>query len=246
MIWYLNGDPVQKNQKCAVPLGIQGETHSLSYTADVSDWLALWPSGVVALVLQAPDGSEPYMGDTAIDRETGIVTWTITEFDTAVVGYGKGELRLVEDGVVKKSYTFATYVVPSVMSGLAEPPAPTPEWIDEMLEAAAGVQGAIDAANEAKTAAEAAEAAALESENNARISANEAGASATNALAFADRAEAAADAAETSADRAEQAAQNAGYMDFYIDEDGHLIYQRTDQVEVDFTLSNGRLLAVWE
>lgn len=50
-----------------------------------------------------------------------------------------------------------------------------------------------------------------------------------------------ADSAEASADKAEQASANAGYMFFHIDENGHLIYERTSNTEVDFYLLNGHL-----
>ena len=40
---------------------------------------------------------------------------------------------------------------------------------------------------------------------------------------------------------AQQAANTAGYLDVYI-ENGHLIYLRTDQVDVDFSLQNGHLI----
>ncbi len=59
---------------------------------------------------------------------------------------------------------------------------------------------------------------------------------------YAEDAEVAKDAAETSAERAEQAANNAGYMEFEINEDGHLIYTRTDAVDVDFSLIDGHLV----
>ena len=48
-------------------------------------------------------------------------------------------------------------------------------------------------------------------------------------------------ASAQSADRAEQAANTAGYLDVEI-VDGRLIYTRTDAVDVDFTLNNGRLI----
>jgi hypothetical protein len=51
-----------------------------------------------------------------------------------------------------------------------------------------------------------------------------------------------ADMAEDSADRAEQAATTAGYMDVEIDSNGHLIYTRTDAVDVDLKLVNGHLI----
>ena len=47
--------------------------------------------------------------------------------------------------------------------------------------------------------------------------------------------------ASADADRAEQAASTAGYLDVEI-VDGRLIYTRTDAVDVDFTLNNGRLI----
>lgn len=50
-----------------------------------------------------------------------------------------------------------------------------------------------------------------------------------------------AEIAETAADRAEQAAATAGYMFFYVNEDGHLIYQRTSNTQVDFYIENGHL-----
>lgn len=50
-----------------------------------------------------------------------------------------------------------------------------------------------------------------------------------------------ADDAEASAELAEQASANAGYMFFHIDENGHLIYERTSNTQVDFYLSNGHL-----
>lgn len=217
MIWYLNGDPLTKNQECAVPLGVQGDNESLQYTADVSDWLAMWPSGVVALVLQAPDGSAPYMADTSIDREIGLVTWNITRFDTSIVGYGYGELRIVDGDIVKKSFKFATYIRPSILACASDPPAPIPDWITELLEVASDVQGVVDDAEAARDAAQAAQAIA----------------------------EQAAGDAEASADRAEQAAANAGFMEFDIDNNGHLIYYRTNQVDVDFELSDGRLIVSW-
>ena len=51
-----------------------------------------------------------------------------------------------------------------------------------------------------------------------------------------------ADRAELSADRAEQAAEAAGWADFDINDKGHLIFSKTDNLETDFRLTNtGRL-----
>lgn len=54
-------------------------------------------------------------------------------------------------------------------------------------------------------------------------------------------ADASAASAYADAERAEQAASTAGYLDVEI-VDGRLIYTRTDAVDVDFALNNGRLI----
>lgn len=77
----------------------------------------------------------------------------------------------------------------------------------------------------------------------ASASAEEAAGSAAGAKEDAAAAKESAEAAEQSADRAEQSAAQAGYMFFYIDENGDLIYQRTSNTEVDFYLDDGDLYA---
>lgn len=55
------------------------------------------------------------------------------------------------------------------------------------------------------------------------------------------------DSVEDAVDRAEQAATKGGYMDFYIDENGHLIYRKSPGMEnVSFELVEGRLIAIWQ
>ena len=49
-------------------------------------------------------------------------------------------------------------------------------------------------------------------------------------------------AAEHYADLASQCAGTAGYLEIEIDERGHLIYTKTDAVDVDFRLQNGHLI----
>jgi len=149
------------------------------------------------------------------------------------------------------------------------PEEPTPQQrsaIDEAIEAlntgvsrsenAAGraEQSAENAAESEKNAAESARLSKLsednakDSEDNAAGSAEAAGISALNAAeserkskGYADAAETSKNSAETAAEHAEQAASTAGYMFFYIDARGHLIYQRTSNTQVDFYLENGHL-----
>ena len=139
---------------------------------------------------------------------------------------------------------------------------PTPEEqsvIDQAISAlnsavAQTAQDVIDADASAQSAsadAERAEQARDDAQgyaNNAQTSATQASASASQASASASTASAAATSASASAasayadaERAEQAASTAGYLDVKI-VDGRLIYTRTDAVDVDFALNNGRLI----
>ena len=99
---------------------------------------------------------------------------------------------------------------------------------------AARAEAARTAAESAETNAEASATAAAQSEANASTSASTASAAATSASQSAQN-------ASRDADRAEQAANTAGYLDVEI-VDGRLIYTRTDAVDVDFALNNGRLI----
>jgi type IV secretory pathway VirB10-like protein len=114
----------------------------------------------------------------------------------------------------------------------------------DVLDADASAQSAAESAEnaaqsasqaaESATNAEASKQAAAQSETNAASSASAANSAATSAGASAA-------SAYADAERAEQAANNAGYLDVEI-VDGRLIYTRTDAVDVDFALNNGRLI----
>lgn len=129
------------------------------------------------------------------------------------------------------------------------------ELIDTMNDAVEAAEGAAqnaaasetnagrsedNAAGSAEAAARSAEAAAA-SEQNAGDSASSAGRSAEAAAGSAEAAATSERNAEDAAERAEQSASKAGYMFFYIDDNGDLIYQRTDNVDVDFYLNDGDL-----
>lgn len=121
----------------------------------------------------------------------------------------------------------------------------------DVIDADASAQSAKDDADRAERARDDAQTYA----NNAQTSASQANASATASANFASasaqsasQAQANAEAASTfasnahqDAERTEQAANNAGFMDVYI-VNGRLIYTRTDAVDADFSLSNGRLI----
>ena len=114
----------------------------------------------------------------------------------------------------------------------------------DVIDADASAQSAsadADRAEEARIDAQNFATQAEQSATDASQSASQASASASTASAAATSASASAASAYADAERAEQAASTAGYLDVEI-VDGRLIYTRTDAVDVDFTLNNGRLI----
>ena len=66
----------------------------------------------------------------------------------------------------------------------------------------------------------------------------------TIAQASANSASASAESAEEWADKAEQSAGQSGYMFFYIDDDGYIVYERTANVDVDFIIDEDGYICV--
>lgn len=158
--------------------------------------------------------------------------------------------------------TMATIRIPNKRRPHRTNEEPTPEQqsvIDQAIAAlntavAKTAQDVLDADESAQSAAESADLSGLSarsageyasqasaSASQASQSAQQASASAGTASAAATSASVSANSAATDADRAEQAAAQSGYMFFYIDENGDLHYQRTDNVDVDFYLNDGDL-----
>lgn len=112
---------------------------------------------------------------------------------------------------------------------------------EEADQSAQDAEDSKTAAETAKNAAETARANAGTSETNAALSASAAERAKQAAQSYAEQANGSAETSILSADRAEQAANNAGYMDVDV-VNGRLVYTRTDAVDTDLSLVNGRLI----
>lgn len=160
------------------------------------------------------------------------------------------------------SYPVIALTVDAVAKADGENTAPiTPSQFEQFAEAVktdadraeAGATLAEGFASNASASATASEASAVASDLSAQASANSASsasASATQAQGYASDAHNSAVSAENSAqdaedwaDKAEQSASDAGFMEFYIDSNGHLIMEHTNSVDnIDFSLVNGHLI----
>ena len=166
---------------------------------------------------------------------------------------------IAENGVLTDrftSYPFKAAKIDAdvILTGSETEPI-TPSQFEQFVE---NVKDEADRAEEAKEDArgyaEDAETSAqnaLASETNASTSEDNAKASELNAEAYKNQAQLSAESAsalateaEEWADKAEQSAGQSGYMFFYIDDDGYIVYERTANVDVDFTIDEDGYICV--
>lgn len=137
---------------------------------------------------------------------------------------------------------------PSQQSSIDQLIARTNEAVESAEQSASDADQSAQSASGDADRAERARDAAQTGADNAGQSASAAAQSAESAARSANEAEQDrmdadryARASAQSADRAEQAANNAGYMDVDV-VNGRLVYTRTDAVDTDLSLVNGRLI----
>ena len=196
-----------------------------------------------------PAGSQVYIdvrkpsGKTVHDIVTELgatyVVVRLTEQMTAEYGQVLMEISLIGDGQDPIGTT--NWLMQVERSPLAAGD-PSATWIVDLNAAVDEAKGARDDAKAAQAAAETAQGKAEEAQAGAeaaQLRAEEAQAAAEFAQGKAEDAQ---DAAEDAAERAEQSAAVAGYMFFHIDDRGHLIYEHTVNVDVEFYLYNGHLI----
>lgn len=219
-----------------------------------------------------PEYFETYFANSPNDKAKKVLGHngrvTIPQEYTANPGYVYAWV-MVHDDITDGR---AMYTIKVPIKKRAEPTdeEPLPEEVDIISQAigalndavertSASAQTASDKASEASDSATASAQSATASAESAGRSAESAQsafesatASAESALASAQSASASAESAHDSADsasqsaqsadRAEQAAGQSGYMAFWIDSNGDLIYERTSNVDVDFRLVDGDLI----
>jgi len=104
----------------AINLGFVGENKFRTFQFDVSTWISKYPSGIVSVVFERPDGLT-YIVANGIKESPA--EWTPAAADLAVAGYGQVEVRITGDDLAGKSATIRTYVSDSLES-VGAPPDP--------------------------------------------------------------------------------------------------------------------------
>lgn len=243
---------------------IRGTINSMGYT--VTSDITQWDYGYV-FVPEFEDMPATYRLDFSNDEHHGTALPVYCgseggEVPEELIDTGKDIwvwFFYIGDGFGKSEYKWR---IPNKCKPKTEQDEPTPTQqssIDQLIvrsneavesaeqsaeDADTSAQRAKEDADRAEQAKEDASTFAQRSANSAQASADyssSAQTSASTASAAATSASASAASAYADAERAEQAASTAGYLDVEI-VDGRLIYTRTDAVDVDFTLNNGRLI----
>ena len=151
------------NELVRLHLGIKEENQAQTITIDMSAWAQTYPNGTAVILHKRHGDQTKGLTGATYDRETQLLTWTPTSYDTYYEGYGIAEIRMMEGDVIKKSKDLiVTAVCPSTIDGSGSvTPAGYQEFLNTVI---AAKEAAEDAQAEAEVAQEAAEDAAAAAE----------------------------------------------------------------------------------
>lgn len=164
-------ETLEVNSLDIVKLGRQGEHLTQQVLIDCTAWLDKLPGCTLLIAAIRPGESTVYL--PTVSAAGGVITWNIQDQDTANGGWGRGEVRAMLDGKIKKSVVFRTRVEPS-LEGSGNAPATPPDWVQTILDSvgkasADAAAAAASAATAAQQATAAATAAAAAAENTAGL-----------------------------------------------------------------------------
>ena len=101
------------NEVTSLYLGVQGENHARTIQIDMAEWLAGHPNAAVSIWHRINGAAEFQPTGALLDLETGILSWSPLNSDTAHDGQGDAEVRLTESGIIKKTKKITTLTSPS-------------------------------------------------------------------------------------------------------------------------------------
>lgn len=125
-----------------IKLGRRGENQARKVVFDVlGKWREGYGEGVASLIVQRNGDAQPY--PVTVTEEDGALVWLVSSVDTAVAGEGAAELRYTVGDTIVKSQIYKTRVRETLEDSGETPPPAYQSWVDEVLQAAAGVESAV-------------------------------------------------------------------------------------------------------
>ena len=149
---------INANSSSVLHIGRVGENNATKIVFDISKWVEEYGEGKVTLVIEQ-NGVISLIGttDPALQFESNKVTWLVSNAFTKMENRGKCELYYSIDNVKVKSVLFDIVVTKSLDGYEEVTPTPYDGWINQLLDAAGEVSGAIEYAERAEEAAKKAE-----------------------------------------------------------------------------------------
>lgn len=218
---------------------------------DLAELIDVYGEGSAVLMVKRPGDETAYPATT--EQTDGQLIWTVSDIDTAYKGKGECEIFWYVNGNLAKTVIYPTNVLRDIGETTEEPPDAYPTWVDHLTElgaetlenarkAAKSAEEADLAAEDAGKAADDAEKAADKSERQAGIAEDKA-AESKHSSKLAESWAVGGTGERTGEDTnnakfwsgmAQQAAGKDGWVHFYIDEDGHLHYVKTENAALRF------------
>lgn len=113
------------NVSCPPPLlfiGRQGENGATIFEIDLSDYVTQYGAGSADILIQRDGDETPFASVTTLTGN--VLSWPITNLETAIVGTGQAQLVYVAGGVTAKTQIFP-FVVAKSLIGEVDPPGPS-------------------------------------------------------------------------------------------------------------------------
>ena len=98
-------------------LGVRGENGAREIVIDASAWAAGYPNASLSIWHKRPGSQTKNATGASYDPDTGIITWSPSSEDTYNAGQGVAEIRMTENGNIRKTRDIPTVVSPSLVDG---------------------------------------------------------------------------------------------------------------------------------
>ena len=113
-------------------LDYRGENEVLTYDFDFSAWVNEYGNGTLTIRHKRVTDAHAYVVPS-VTIEGNVATWTVTNTDNAVKGYGIAELWYMVGDKKKASALISTVVLESLAETGAVPD-PEQDWLDQVTE----------------------------------------------------------------------------------------------------------------
>ncbi len=107
-------DPRLVNTYTCYHAGLQGEDGATLIDIDLSEWLAIWTTGVATAAFERPDGNAYSVTLAMAGDDNDHAQWSPAAVDTEIAGKAYLEITLTDTGSVVKTVTIPLYIGPDI------------------------------------------------------------------------------------------------------------------------------------